>query len=410
LEQQILSGFVITSAHPEGDLLFSGEKANFLSIRESSNGDISSRQRSEAAAESLWLAQCDMGARFGRIPSLDGLRAFSILLVMLMHLGVTFIPGSFGVLVFFAISGFLITRLLFAELKQSRSVNLKRFYARRILRLYPIVMIYTLLSITVFLTYGLSITWIEPLSALFYFTNYLYADPNFGGAMPFAIFWSLSVEEHFYLFFPIIFVLVAGNVGRLTVVILSVCFICPLLRLVVSHLHPELLHSVYFYYRSEFRLDSISYGVMLAVACESETGRSVIRSLLHPISAIAAIFLILATFVIRGSWFHETLRYSMQSIGATMLLAALLFSDKYRPLQVVLNFGPIRWIGVLSYSLYVWHWVVPLVVEELLPGLSTVPKAVIKFVFCIIVAAVSYYAIERPFMKVRHKFGSRARE
>ncbi len=372
--------------------------------------EITSSSRSDAPSVALCLPESKMAASFGRIPSLDGLRAFSILLVLLMHFGAPFIPGSFGVLLFFVISGFLITRLLFAERKQTGNVDLKRFYARRIFRLYPVIVIYTILTVSVFWAYGRTIAWIEPVSALFYFTNYLYSNADFGGTMPFAIFWSLSVEEHFYLLFPLIFVLVSGNVGRLAAAILAVCLICPLLRFVVVFLHPEFLHSVYFYYRSEFRLDSIGYGVLLAVVCESKTGWRLMQTILRPMYVIAAICVILVSFAIRDFWFRETLRYSMQSMAATVLLAALLFCNEYRPLQIVLNSGLARWIGVLSYSLYVWHWVIGSVVDGLLPGFSTVPKAVIKFVLCIFTAAVSHYAIERPFMRLRHQFGSRASE
>ena len=168
-----------------------------------------------AVSEVLYLTPQEIPARFGNVPSLDGLRALSILIVMASHfVNPHLIPGGFGVLVFFVISGFLITRQLFAELKQANCVSIKNFYLRRVFRLYPVIVVYTLVSVSVYAAGGHKITWSEPLSALFYFANYLYAyytiPGHTGGSMPFGIFWSLSVEEHFYLFFPLLFVAVSN--------------------------------------------------------------------------------------------------------------------------------------------------------------------------------------------------------
>ena len=124
----------------------------------------------------LYLSAEHIPARYGSVPSLNGLRACSVLVVMLSHfVNANLFPGGFGVLVFFSISGFLITRLLFAELKQSDTTNLKNFYARRILRLYPVILVYSGIVLAAYLVIGLPINLVEPLSALFYFANYLYA-------------------------------------------------------------------------------------------------------------------------------------------------------------------------------------------------------------------------------------------
>src|SRR4051812_31928291 len=97
-----------------------------------------------AAARPLFLPESRMSAQSGHIPNLDGLRAISIMIVMLSHfVNASLFPGGLGVYVFFVISGFLITRLLFGEKKNSGRISLANFYFRRALRLYPVVLVFT---------------------------------------------------------------------------------------------------------------------------------------------------------------------------------------------------------------------------------------------------------------------------
>ena len=190
-------------------------------------------------------------------------------------------PGRFGVLVFFAISGFLITRLLFVELKTFGQIRLMQFYTRRILRLYPVIIASTAIVVIGYIVFAMPIVWIEPLSAIFYFANYLeahYIVSHSDMQMPFAHFWSLSIEEHFYLLFPITFVMLAWNSRKLLLALVAVCLMCLIFRLIAASEHPEYLGSFYYYLPSEFRLDSIAYGVLLAIACETESGRRIVRA------------------------------------------------------------------------------------------------------------------------------------
>src|SRR5579871_6236686 len=115
-------------------------------------------------------------ASFALVPSLDGLRAISVLLVMSSHfLSPRVFPGGLGVLVFFVVSGFLIARLLLAELNSAGSISLGNFYLRRFFRLYPVILVYAIVVITFSALNSRPLDWYEPLSALFYFANYVYA-------------------------------------------------------------------------------------------------------------------------------------------------------------------------------------------------------------------------------------------
>ena len=361
----------------------------------------------------LYLSADEIAACPGSIPSLDGLRALSILLVLLSHYAI--LPhvvslGRFGVLVFFAISGFLITRLLFVEMKTSFRVNLTQFYARRVLRLYPVIIAYTAVVIAIFIILARPIHWIEPMSAMFYFANYLdayYIRNNFDTQMPFAHFWSLSIEEHFYLLFPVSFAILVGGIRKVTLFLIAVCLTCLGLRLITAYLHPDYLGGFYFFLPSQFRLDSIAYGVLLAVACETDRGRRMIRTFANPAIVFAALLLLLVAFGIRSEWFRATFQFSMLSIAVVVLMAAIMFSDRYRYLQIVLNLPLIKWIGVLSYSLYVWHYLVVFMLWQSMPGGSNFQMTSIGFSLSFVLAAISYYAIEKPFIRMRHRFGSR---
>jgi peptidoglycan/LPS O-acetylase OafA/YrhL len=362
----------------------------------------------------LFLAKNEIAARFGEVPCLNGLRAVSILIVLLSHfVDAGFFPGGFGVYVFFVISGFLITRLLFAELKKNQQVSISRFYARRFLRLYPVISIYTIIVLAAYLAFSPArINIIEPLSALFYFANYLYSHYSVigqtEGQMPFLVFWSLSVEEHFYFLFPVVFMLTAKRPRRLAVILTFVIVGCLFLRALIAYLHPELLGTYHFYYRSEYRLDSLAFGVLISVACETTFGRRLLLELARPAPLILALLVLLFCFVFRDLWFRETIRYFLQGISLAVALTAVLFTGRYKTANILLNLPVMAWIGKLSYSLYVWHTCAPDITAILLPGSSHWEQIVCNFLLTFAIASASYYIIERPFMNFRHRFGSHA--
>lgn len=371
-------------------------------------GDRGSAADGQQSAHRYYLTDAEMSARFGNVPCLDGLRAVSIVIVLLAHFASKIFPGGFGVLVFFVISGFLITRLLFAELKARQHVSLRNFYVRRFLRLYPAISAYTLVVVLVFHFTQMPINWVEPLSALFYFANYLYAgfsmDGRTGGTMPFAIFWSLSVEEHFYILFPAVFVAAHGNPKRLAVMLAAVCAGALALRLIGAAIFPGRLNTLFFFYQTQFRLDSLAFGVLVAVLCEANWGRDIVRKLARPLPAAIAVAVLVLSFVIRDPWFRETFRYTLQSAGVAVVLVAILFSGRNTIVNRLLNQPVITWVGRLSYSLYVWH-LVPL---PFLAGLlsSKEEVAVARIVLSFGFAALSYYCLEQPLLAMRHRFGS----
>jgi peptidoglycan/LPS O-acetylase OafA/YrhL len=354
----------------------------------------------------LHLSETEMPAQPGHIPSLDGLRACSILIVLPSHfVSAALIPGGLGVYVFFVISGFLIARLLIGEQKKSGRISLANFYLRRALRLYPVVLAYTAIVLLIMRGRDIPFTISEPLSALFYFANYLYADGQ-PRLAPFMIFWSLSIEEHFYFLLPTLILLLRAKPKRLLVAMLLVCLGALALRLRVAGNHPELLGSYYFYFRTEFRIDSLAFGVALACLCEIDWGRRLVLQLARPSVFVAALFAILASILYRNEFFRETLRYTLLGVALTLAISYILF----RPTVMarVLNSPIFVWVGLLSYSLYLWHFVAPQVLTFLLPGAPRWISLVGPFVVSFAMAAASYYVLEKPLQRLRGRLRAAA--
>ena len=361
-------------------------------------------------------------ATFDHLPTLDGLRAVSIILVMMSHfIAADLIPGGLGVLVFFAISGFLITRLLVSEYYATGSVNLRNFYARRALRLYPVIIAYTIITTTASLSINKdsNISIIEPISALFYFSNYYYSITAIHGVpqtMPFENFWSLSVEEHFYIFFPIIFVAFISRPRHLVIAVIGLCILPLAARLMFAHFHPLDLQPQWHwatYLQTQYRIDSIAFGVLLALLCDKLRNPAILARLGHPVVFGGAITVLMGSLIFRDPWFRETWRYTIQSAAVVLILMALLFSPRviYEPLRYVLNTRPIVWIGKLSYSLYLWHFFIGDLIHQLAPQhISFIALTLEKFTLSFALAAASYYCFEIPFAGLRRRFGSRQTE
>jgi peptidoglycan/LPS O-acetylase OafA/YrhL len=358
------------------------------------------------------LSSTDMPARAGQVPSLDGLRAASIALVLLAHLvNERWFPGGFGVLTFFVISGFLITRLLFAEHKSRGTISLGAFYVRRVIRLYPAVVVYTIIvSAVILVAAPRQFDWPEPISALFYFANYLFVHYNVDHVtvtMPFTHFWSLSIEEQFYIFFPALLLLLRARPASVAALAIVACAVPLALRLIGAAQHPELLDTEYFYLRTEMRIDSIAFGVLVAALCELPQGRQMIQFVIRPLPVAIAVLVLIFCFAYREPFFRETLRYTLLAGAIAIGMSAIVFSGRYATANYILNAAPIVWIGKLSYSLYVWHLATGEAVKYWFGGQPHMLVALLALAACVAMAALSYYGLEQPLIGLRRRFGSR---
>jgi peptidoglycan/LPS O-acetylase OafA/YrhL len=310
-------------------------------------------------------------AQAGQIPSLDGIRAVSIALVFLGHAGVSdLIPGGFGVTVFFFLSGFLITTLLVREQARHGRIALGAFYLRRVLRLGPPILI-TLVVATLLALPGLAAGDLSPaayLSQLFFFYNYYglteHARSSVDGL---GVLWSLSVEEHFYLIWPMLFLGIArGKLGlRAVLALLIGIFIWRVVRVVLFG-HDEWT----IYTSTDTRMDSLLYGCLLALMHRSVPGGAGLADRFFPEAArlrfgliAGALAVLVATFVIRDEVFRSTLRYSVQGLA----LMPLFHYATRRPSDLMfrpLNWAPVRRLGVLSYTIYLCHFVIILALQR----------------------------------------------
>lgn len=204
------------------------------------------------------------------IPSLDGIRSVAFCLVFFSHAGYgNIIPGGFGVTIFFFLSGYLITTLLRREHYKLKSISLKKFYLRRILRIWPpfyfVLLFGVLLTILGILKGTIEV---QPfLAQALHITNYyqIFFD-NFEIAVGSGVFWSLAVEEHFYLIFPFLYILLL----RMRIIRQNQAIIFWILCLLVLAWRCFLVFKIGVtsnrtYYASDTRLDSMLFGCALAV-------------------------------------------------------------------------------------------------------------------------------------------------
>jgi len=295
------------------------------------------------------------------IPALDGFRAVAISFVIVAHFGLGYIvPGGFGVTLFFFISGFLITRLLLAELEEKGTVSLYHFYMRRVLRLYPALLFMVLLSAIVY-----SVNLLELASALFYFANYygIYIgyDPS-GVRHPFSILWSLAVEEHYYLFFPLIFMLFSKNKLKFLKIVGMLAILITMWRIyliIICELSEKRT-----YFATDTRADSILYGCMLSIILTTHYANKFVDICARPSVFYTAVGILLLCFIIRNPMFRETIRYSLQGMAFLILFPSILFTSRHKFLRQLLEYRWIVYIGKLSYSLYLQHWLVISVMEH----------------------------------------------
>src|SRR5579863_577581 len=262
-----------------------------------------------------------------RIPSLDGMRAVSFLLVFAAHAGLkNVIPGGFGVTVFFFLSGYLIATLTRLEAEGTGRVSCSNFYLRRALRILPpfylVLVLAAALSYLGILGNGPPLRQAPVTSQFLHFSNYWIAWRGLDGiASGTGVFWSLAVEEHFYLLFPIVCVALYSlrlSGLRMASFFWGVCAAVALWRCVlVLFLHASVDRT---YLCSDTRIDSIAFGCALAmwrnpvldpIGTASES--TLWERWLFPVG----VALLLLTFVVRAPAFRETFRYTLQGAALT---------------------------------------------------------------------------------------------
>jgi peptidoglycan/LPS O-acetylase OafA/YrhL len=356
------------------------------------------------------------------IPSLDGFRAISVLVVVVAHAGFgEVLPGGLGVTIFFFLSGYLISTLMLAEHEKTGGISIPKFYARRVFRLMPPLLV--TLAIAYALTWsgvlGGSTTLTGLAAQVLYFANYyfLFFDPH-DLTIPAGtgILWSLAVEEHFYIFYPLLLSLLLGSESATTtarrrtigVLLCAACLAVLAWRIHLVHLPGFIPDRTYF--ASDTRIDSIIYGCILAVL--KNPVRDLRRSdaagaMSAPQWALLALGIgaLLFTLVYRDVTFRETFRYSIQGLALMPIFYfAVRFSGNW--LFRGLNSSWAVTLGVYSYAIYLIHFVVIWVFNTSLPSIAHTPAIVLPATLAISIAYAA--AIDRfvdpYFRRLRHAF------
>lgn len=350
------------------------------------------------------------------IPSLDGIRAVAVLLVVVSHASpINIVPGGFGVTIFFFLSGFLITSLFLKEASATGRIDLPAFYLRRILRLTPPLFV-TLAVAYAGVAAGLvpgEIHWQTIAAQALYFYNYhwLFWQQEIGPpATGTGVLWSLAIEEHFYLLYPpLLLALLSLKSAAARAAVLSALLAAFLLWRLALALWLG-ASTDYLYAASDARFDSILYGCLLAFLMDAGFAERVFPSGARGMAVMTAagLALLLFGFVWRDQLFRDTLRYSIQ--GAALM--PLFYYAVRRPSALhhrLLNSPAMTVIGAFSYSIYLIHYVLMGSIAAALPGLKgTFLNFVLSFGGSFLYAWAIYEFVETPVARLKRRF-SRSR-
>ena len=335
-------------------------------------------------------------------PDIEGLRGVAVLLVVLFHAGLPVAGGFVGVDVFFVISGYLITGLLLREHLRTGRVSLARFYARRIRRLLPAGAAVILVTLPVaFLVVGpldRPGVMTDGASAALSVANirFALAEGDYFTAItqpsPFLHFWSLSVEEQFYLVWPaLLFVVARGGRIRVPALLLAVLVGSFVANLVITQTDIS-----WAFYSLPTRAWQLAAGGLLAVAAAS-----IDRLPSLPIAAagwIASAGLVASAFLISSELPYPGLVAVAPALCSVVLIAA---GERRLGPGLLLALPPLRGLGRISYSLYLWHWPILMLPAIALGSALGLESRILLALGAVAVAGLSWRFIEEPFRRGR---------
>jgi peptidoglycan/LPS O-acetylase OafA/YrhL len=342
-------------------------------------------------------------ARFGYHPELQGVRALAVLAVFVSHIHLNQVTGGdLGVDVFFSLSGFLITSLLMAERHATRRIDLRAFYIRRGLRLYPALLIGIALAgaATPFLDGDAGRFGVDAGASLFYINDFVMAySPHYGPLSPT---WSLAVEEQFYLLWPPVLILLLSRGGfGLTRRTLALS----IMLLIVARAFLFELQGERIYFLPWAHFDGILIGSLAAVLmARPDTAAGTLRLVSNPFVLLGSA-LLLAGMIVTSDGARDPLLYLGGFTAVALAATAIIVTVTYRPGMViarVLRIAPLVWLGGRSYAFYLYHYPVVLVAEKHLDRQALV--IVVSFVVTAVLAEVSWRLVEARALALKHRF------
>lgn len=354
---------------------------------------------------------------WGYLPSLDGWRAVAILFVIVFHARdslivafgapmVRFAPwmslwGTFGVDIFFAISGLLITSRLLADETRFGRIDLKGFFIRRLFRILPPSLTFLAAVLILGLTGVIAFRLNSWFAALLFYINYT-PDPLWYVGH----FWSLAVEQHFYAFWPALMVFVPRNKRVATAI--SLCLLVLIWRLLNCHFAAIgiFLPSAYSSHqgRTDFQLDGILWGATTALAFSNISRRSPRTVLSLPLGSALAVLVLLSLFIF-GHWKLAQALLLFRRIALPLILLATITNCR-GPVALILEGRILKTIGRLSYSLYLWQQLFLVWGVQLLARVPWAQRFPTNMVCAFACAIASYYLLEKPFIRLGHRIAA----
>jgi peptidoglycan/LPS O-acetylase OafA/YrhL len=363
--------------------------------------------------------------RLGYRPALDGLRGIAIICVFVYHIQhflflgrpmfgryLSLGGGFLGVDIFFVLSGFLITTLLLEEWQATEKINLRSFYVRRALRLLP-ALFFFIGSMVVYAGLTLSPEVAKEtnrlaLFAILYSTNWVFAFHLAPGSDVLGHLWSLAIEEQFYLLWPLALnLLLRLRAARRVTIGIMIASIA----LVLVHrigLAQDSTLAVRIYSGSDTRADSLLVGCVVAMLTTWHMlPKSPIVKLILGWSGFLSLLLI-ATYLVNAFDVLEktlyTIGFSIFAIANGLILLQILYAPP-RAFLILLQHKLLVWLGKVSYSLYLWHFVaITLMLRVSVPNgirvLLTIPLA-------FGLAGFSFYCVERPFLRMKKRYAQK---
>jgi peptidoglycan/LPS O-acetylase OafA/YrhL len=348
-----------------------------------------------AAADSLPQQR---SAKADHLPSLDGLRAISITLVLVGHMvGTRGAPrvdlrigdySHLGVVIFFVISGFLITRLMMLERAKNGQVSLRRFYARRSLRLFPASYAYIACVCLLALVGVVHVHARDIWCAVTYTVNFLPERAKAIGHL-----WSLSIEEQFYLLWPCTFVLL--GLRRAAWIATGAILLGPIARFGAW----MFLRGTPYYDLPMFPMvaDSIAMGCLLASMRSWLEGQNWYLQLFRPVYSVGLLVVILLMNRYMGYTVVSVFGTSIINVGLAILIHRSVYCSRDW-IGKALNWKPVAFVGVLSYSLYLWQQL--FLNRESSAWINAFPQ---NIVFAVAAGLGSYFLLEMPMLKLRNR-------
>lgn len=343
------------------------------------------------------------------LPGLDGIRAIAVIAIIIFHLNPKWLPGGFlGVDTFFVISGYLIAMLLINEYEKTGTINILQFWIRRMKRLFPPVLFMILIVIQYIIFFDQSLLYQlkkDAIAALLYISNWWYIFDGLSyfesfEARPLEHLWSLAIEEQFYLLFPLILILMLNKWSKKNILLLF--FVVSILSaILMSTLYDPAANVSRIYFGTDTRLQTLLLGVMCAFIWPAfKLKRDAPRILVVIIDFLGFIGLIVLMYSIYKLSEHSAFLFNggFYVLGIFTVLIIMAAVHPSSIMSRLLGIKPLTVIGKYSYSLYLWHYpVIVLMQKHFVQGQVPIYIHISSVILTIVLAVFSYKLIERPY-------------